>query len=344
MRSRSSRSVTEVGQVRPRKRSRVGLTLAVPVLSLVVPAVAVDIASAGGSGLLTRAAAEVARFLLFYSGVFALVALSAAVAAGLLASDRILMSPERRIFAQVMHRTTSLVGISALANHIMLEVLAHRAGIADGFVPFMASRNTFFMGLGTVASDLFVVIIVTGMLRRRFIRGARRQLWRWLHATAYVAWPMAILHGLLAGRHAKPYVDWSYGVCLAAVGLALIIRSVAGLRGRSGGHPAPVRQQTPSAPGTPLPRSYQISPQAPVRALAPGLLELPPVPRRPGDAWAAADAWASGDALAPADAWANGEAWAPPGAWTGGGAWAPPGTWTDGDNWNEGDGWSQGGH
>jgi hypothetical protein len=221
------------------------LILSVPVLSLLLPAIAVEIADAGGSSQLTRSAAAIARFLLYYSGVFALVALTAAVAAGLLATDRVVMSPDRRIFAQALHRTTSLIGISALANHIMLEVLAHRAKIVDGFVPFMAARSTFYMGLGTLASDLFVVIIVTGALRQRFSRGAGRWVWRALHATAYAAWPMAVLHGLLAGRSAKPYVDWSYGGCLAAVLLALTFRYVAVVRGRSLADPA--RLGRPSA-------------------------------------------------------------------------------------------------
>jgi hypothetical protein len=321
MRSRSLRSVPEVGQVRPRTRRRVALIVAVPVLSLVIPALAVDVASAGGSSLLTRASADVARFLLFYSGVFALVALTAAVAAGLLASDRIVMSPERRIFAQAIHRTMSLVGISALANHIMLEVLAHRAGVTDGFIPFMASRNTFYMGLGTVASDLFVVILLTGMLRRRFVRGSRRQLWRGLHATAYAAWPMAILHGLLAGRSAKPYVDWSYGACVAAVAIAVIVRSVATLGGRSLAHAPASGPSAPSVPSASVPGGYPVSPHLPAHGWTSGLPELPPVPRHPAgdlmdadgwpvaDPWAEAASWAGDDALAPADAWADGDTW-----------------------------------
>ena len=132
--------------------------------------------------------------------MFALVALTAAVVAGLLATDKTVMSPDRRILAQALHRTMSLVGISALANHVMLEILARRASLADGFVPFLAARSTFYMGLGTLASDLFIVIIVTGILRRRFAGRGGRWLWRALHVTAYAAWPMAILHGLLAGR------------------------------------------------------------------------------------------------------------------------------------------------
>jgi hypothetical protein len=259
-----SKRVARLGQARSASHKRAALILSVPVLSLLLPALAVEIASAGGSGQLTRTAGDIARFLLFYSGVFALVALTAAVAAGLLATDRTVMSPDRRIFAQALHRTLSLIGISALANHIMLEVLANRARLIDGFVPFMAARSTFYMGLGTIASDLFVVIIVTGALRKRFTRGRRPWVWRAIHVSTYAAWPLAVLHGLLAGRHAKPYVDWSYGACLAAVALALTYRYIMLARGRSAADPS--SQPRPSAAtaesalrqiGLPRPAQYQ---------------------------------------------------------------------------------------
>jgi len=284
MHTRKSRSVrvARIGRAEARNRRRAALILSVPVLSLVLPALAVDIASAGGSSQLTRSAADIARFLLYYSGVFALVALTAAVAVGLLATDRTLMTPERRIFAQALHRTASLIAVSALANHIMLEVLAHRARIIDGFVPFMAARSTFYMGLGTVASDLLVVIIVTGALRKRFTRGARPRAWRALHVTAYAAWPMAVLHGLLAGRSAKPYVDWSYGGCLAAVAVALVFRCLVARRGPGAQDPDRMtrRRTVPAGPGleqarlgqqpadlVPLPPPM---PAGPMRALPPG--------------------------------------------------------------------------
>jgi hypothetical protein len=240
-----SKRVARLGQARPASHKRAALILSVPVLSLLLPALAVEIASAGGSGQLTRTAGDIARFLLFYSGVFALIALTAAVAAGLLATDRVVLSPDQRIFAQAAHRTTSLIGVSALANHIELEVLANRARIIDGFVPFMAARNTFYMGLGTIASDLFVVIIVTGILRKRFTKGRRPWVWRAVHITTYAAWPMAILHGLLAGRHAKPYVDWSYGACLALVALALAFRYVVLARGRNAADPSRLARPSP---------------------------------------------------------------------------------------------------
>jgi|SRR5579875_51198 len=176
--------------------------------------------------------AAVQRFLLFYAGVFALVALTAAVGAGLLATDRIIMSPGHRIVMQAVHRAISLLALAALATHIVLEIMAHKARTIDAFVPFLAHGRTFYIGLGTIASDLVVLIVATGLVRRRFARGRAPWSWRLLHATAYLAWPLAIWHGLLAGRTAKPYVDWSYGACVAAVLLALLVRLAATARTR----------------------------------------------------------------------------------------------------------------
>ena len=96
------------------------------------------------------------------------------------------------------------------------------------------------------------------------------------------------MHGLLAGRTAKPYVDWSYGACLAAVGLALIIRLVATLRGGRETAAYPVPDRVPSPIPAVMPamthEEYRdvraVAPRAgrAPRALPPGTGE------RPGDA------------------------------------------------------------
>jgi len=175
-------------------------------------------------------ALAVQHFLLFYAGVFALVALTASVGAGLAAADRVIMTPGGRIAAQAAHRAASFAAVVFLAVHITVEVLAGRSRAADAVVPFLDHGRTFYLGLGTVASDLLVIIVVTGLLRGRFAAIRPAWLWRALHAVAYLCWPLAIVHGLLAGRTAKPYVDWSYGACAAAVGLALVFRLAAGPR------------------------------------------------------------------------------------------------------------------
>lgn len=182
-------------------------------------AVAGGITKAGG-GIVE----SVGHFLLFYAGVFALLALTASVGAGLLATGRLIFSPGGRIIAQAVHRAVSLAAVGFLAIHIVLEVLAGRSAAVDSVVPFLDHSRTLYLGLGTVASDLVLLVAVTGVLRGRFA-GTRHQWgWRALHAIAYLAWPLAILHGLLAGRTPKPYVDWSYGACVAAVAIALVLR------------------------------------------------------------------------------------------------------------------------
>ena len=180
------------------------------------------------------------RFLEYYVDVFALVGLTATVAAGLIASDRIIMAAGHRIVAQAIHRALALLAIAFLATHIVLEVLQGYAGVVDAVVPFLNPHRTFYVGLGTIASDLLVVIVATGIMRRRFTGDTRPRLWRALHWMSYAAWPMAIVHGLLAGRHAKPYVDWSYGACMIVVGVALVVRAVAEVR------PREVRTQSPA--------------------------------------------------------------------------------------------------
>lgn len=175
-------------------------------------------------------ALAVQHFLLFYAGVFALVTLTASVGAGLAAADRVFMSPGGRIAAQAAHRAVSFAAVAFLAVHITVEVLAGRSRPSDAVVPFLHPGRTFYLGLGTVAADLLIVIVVTGLLRGRFARVRPAWLWRALHAVAYLCWPLAIMHGLLAGRAARPYVDWSYGACVAAVALALVFRVAAGPR------------------------------------------------------------------------------------------------------------------
>ena len=195
-------------------------------------AAALAVASAAAATTRTGHAIALAvqHFLLFYAGVFALVALTASVGAGLAAADRVFMSPGGRIAAQAIHRAVSFAAVAFLAVHMAVEVLAGRSRPSDAVVPFLAHGRTLYLGLGTVASDLLVVLVVTGLLRGRFASVRPAWLWRALHAVAYLCWPLAIMHGLLACCTAKPYVDWSYGACVAAVVLALVFRVAAGPR------------------------------------------------------------------------------------------------------------------
>ena len=192
------------------------------------------------------------RFMLFYAGVFALIGLTGSVMVGLVATDRIVMTPGHRVMAQAVHRAASFGALAFLVIHIVTEILAQRAHILDAFIPFLSPFRTFYIGLGTIASDLILLIVITSILRKRFTAHGKAWRWRAIHYSAYVAFVFGVLHGLLGGRAAKPYVDWSYGFAIALVALGLAVRFLAiSLR---------PKENLGSAPGADRPRAAGASP------------------------------------------------------------------------------------
>lgn len=178
--------------------------------------------TSGGAAFLADAQA----FLTFYAGVFSLVGLTTTVALGLAATDRVVLPISQRVRVQLVHRAMALLGIGFLIVHIGMKIAA---GLVPPYGSVIPTTNVY-VSLGAVASDLFVVIVATGVMRGRFAQAERPWLWRGLHDLAYLAWPVAILHGLTAGRTAAPWVTFSYVACLAAVGAALLIRLAAATR------------------------------------------------------------------------------------------------------------------
>jgi DMSO/TMAO reductase YedYZ heme-binding membrane subunit len=227
------------GQRSPRRWLIVALVLAAVVIAGVI--------AAEHTGHGRSIVGGVHVFLLKFMGVFALIGLTTAVGVGLVATDRIVMRPASRVVAQALHRGVSLAALTALVAHIVLEITARRVDIIDAVVPFHAHFRTLYTGLGTIAFDLTVLIIITGYLRGKFA-GKLPWAWRAIHAVAYLAWPLSIIHGLLGGRTAHPYVDWSYGACVALVLLALAVRFAATIRSEEEkiSHPVTDRLSAPA--------------------------------------------------------------------------------------------------
>ncbi|SEF46389.1 hypothetical protein SAMN04489712_101102 [Thermomonospora echinospora] len=174
------------------------------------------------------AAAEVQRFLAFYAGVFSLIAMSAAVVSGLIATERMILRIGHRVLAQAVHRASALVGFTFLVSHFLVKVLGGQAAPAQIVVPYAGP-----VGLGAIAFDLFLIVVITGLLRPRFASAARPWMWRMFHVTAYVAWPVAITHGLTAGRPAANWVVLSYLLCVLGVAMAAFTRLLVTVKPRS---------------------------------------------------------------------------------------------------------------
>jgi hypothetical protein len=160
----------------------------------------------------------------FYMGVLTLVSLSMTVMLGLVATDRMVLSVRQRVLMQSAHRTTGVIAVSALAMHVLTKLSMGRIALIDIFVPFLARNQTLYIGLGTLAGFFMVSVLWTGIVRARFAGRGKPWMWRSLHSVAYLAWPIALTHGLSAGRAAAGWVIASYIVCVLFVLVALAVR------------------------------------------------------------------------------------------------------------------------
>ncbi|MFD5697782.1 cytochrome b/b6 domain-containing protein [Streptomyces lasiicapitis] len=164
----------------------------------------------------------------FTTGVLSLVALTASVMWGLVASDRLFLRSRQRLLAQAVHRATAIASVGFLLLHGTVKLALDHVSFVGALVPFGLgfSGSDGLIGLGSLAGLLMITTSVTGALRSAFaspVQVASR--WRALHMLAYPAWCAALVHGLYAGRAPKPWVVVMYCLCLVAVAGAVALRA-----------------------------------------------------------------------------------------------------------------------
>jgi sulfoxide reductase heme-binding subunit YedZ len=150
------------------------------------------------------------------TGVISLVLLTASVALGISEVVRFASSGWPRFVIAALHKNVALLATTFVAVHVVTSVADSFASIsfADVLVPFVGTYRPLWLGLGTVAFDLLVALIVTSLLRERI--GYRA--WRAVHWAAYACWPVALLHSLGTGSDTR--YRWAVAVnvgCLLAV-------------------------------------------------------------------------------------------------------------------------------
>jgi sulfoxide reductase heme-binding subunit YedZ len=102
-----------------------------------------------------------------------------------------------RFAVAALHRNVALLSALLLVTHVGTAVIDSYVdiGVADAVVPFTAGYRPLAIGLGTLAADLILLVIVTSLLRNRL----PVRLWKAVHLTSYLLWPLAFVHGLTAG-------------------------------------------------------------------------------------------------------------------------------------------------
>jgi sulfoxide reductase heme-binding subunit YedZ len=157
------------------------------------------------------------------SGTVALILLTVVVVLGVGSRSGRPVFGLPRFGVSAVHNNASLIAIGLTAIHMVtlwLDPLA-QIRLLDLVVPFDAVYRPFWVGLGTVAMDLLLLIWLSTVVRHRI--GVR--LWRGIHWTSYAIWPIALLHTLFSGTDAAQlWLRVIAGGCLLLFCAAVIWR------------------------------------------------------------------------------------------------------------------------
>lgn len=150
------------------------------------------------------------------TGVVALLLLTLSLLLGILVSVRFVTERWPRFTTIGVHRNVSLLTVSFLALHILTAIADPYAPVGwfSILIPFVSAYRPLWLGLGTVAFDLLLALIVTSLLRTRM----RYRTWKAVHWAAYASWPIAIVHGLGTGTDPhSPVILTLVVLCVVAV-------------------------------------------------------------------------------------------------------------------------------
>jgi sulfoxide reductase heme-binding subunit YedZ len=165
-------------------------------------------------------AAQLTWYVTRGSGAVALVLLTVAFVLGIPTARSADHRAAPRVVMQLLHRNASLLAVVFVAVHVATTVADSfvHISLAEAFVPFVADYRPFWLGLGAIALDVMLAVILTSLLRERMTY----RTWRTVHFAAYACWPLAFVHGLQTGSDTGfGWMRWINIICAGAVLLAV---------------------------------------------------------------------------------------------------------------------------
>ncbi|MCX5360367.1 ferric reductase-like transmembrane domain-containing protein [Streptomyces sp. NBC_00124] len=163
------------------------------------------------------------------TGAVCLVLFTVVVVLGMAVRLRVKIPGLPRFGTISLHRSLSLSATAFLALHIAFATVDGYVDITvlDAIVPFVSDYQPLWLGLGTVALDLMLAVLITSLLRNRI----GHRTWRATHWLAYASWPVALIHGIGIGTDTgTDWMTWLTFACVAAVLAAAGTRLALGVR------------------------------------------------------------------------------------------------------------------
>lgn len=165
------------------------------------------------------------------AGIVALLLLTVTLMLGVADVQRWQAPGWPRFVVDATHRGASLLAVVFVVLHVTTTVLDGYVAIGwfDALIPFTTPYATFWVGLGTIAFDILLLLGVSGLLRQH----VGHRTWRAIHWSAYACWPIALVHALGSGSDATtPWMLAVAALCALAVAGAVAVR--VGELGRAG--------------------------------------------------------------------------------------------------------------
>ena len=159
------------------------------------------------------------------SGILLMVLMTVTVALGVLAMGGRPGRAVPRFVTQAVHRNLALLSVVALVTHVVTAVMDEFVDIRwwHAVVPVGAGFEPLWVGLGTLAVDLILLVVVTSLLRTRLTHRG----WRGVHYLAWLAWLLGMAHGLAVGTDIESRTPWAIAPTLACI---VVVALAAGVR------------------------------------------------------------------------------------------------------------------
>jgi len=159
------------------------------------------------------------------SGLSAFAALSVSLLTGLSLRTGVLDWVGSNRVLRSVHEYTTVLWVPLGGVHIVALLFDQTARVRpeDVVVPFLMPYGTVAVGLGTITFDVFVLVAVTGLLKRRM----NSRAWLWIHRLSYFAFGLVFVHGVLGGSDfGDPFISaltWSTAGLLALLSAARLL-------------------------------------------------------------------------------------------------------------------------
>ena len=160
------------------------------------------------------------------TGAAVLVLLTATLVLGILTARPTRARWVPGFVTRQLHRNLAVMSTVLVLLHAFSAVLDSYVDIRwwQAFSPVGATYRPLWLGLGSLALDVMLLVALSSALRSRLTP----RLWRTVHLSGYLTWPVALAHSYGTGTDAgDAWARWLAFACLATIVLAFTARLAA---------------------------------------------------------------------------------------------------------------------